>query len=95
MPLHSLPQRQSLVAQTVAFLNAQIENGEWRDWLPSERSWCALLQVSRNTLRAALAQMKTEGRIRPVHGAGNQILARQGGGPAKRRSQDVAGRLEY
>jgi DNA-binding LacI/PurR family transcriptional regulator len=89
VPTHTLPQRQSLVAQTVAFLNAQIENGEWRDWLPSERSLCDLLQVSRNTLRAALAQMKTEGRIRPVHGAGNQILARQGGA-ARRRSQDVA-----
>src|SRR5262245_2026276 len=90
VPSHSLPQRQSLVAQTVAFLNAQIENGEWRDWLPSERSLCELLQVSRNTLRAALAQMKNEGRVRPVHGAGNQILAPQAPGPARKRSHDVA-----
>lgn len=90
MPSHSLPQRQSLVAQTVAFLNAQIENGEWRDWLPSERSLCELLQVSRNTLRAALAQMKKEGRIRPVHGAGNQILAPSATAATRPRSQDVA-----
>ena len=89
MPTHSLPQRQSLVAQTVAFLNAQIENGEWRDWLPSERSLCELLQVSRNTLRAALAQMKSEGRIMPVHGAGNQILASRAAATRK-RSSDVA-----
>ncbi len=90
VPSNSLPQRQSLVAQTVAFLNAQIDAVVWRDWLPSERSLCELLQVSRNTLRAALAQMRQDGRIRPVHGAGNQIL----GGPRPKisppRSQDVA-----
>ncbi len=90
MPSQSLPQRQSLVAQTVAFLNTQIENGTWREWLPSERSLCELLQVSRNTLRAALAQMKKEGRIKPVHGAGNQILALASHGATRPRSQDVA-----
>lgn len=90
MPSHSLPQRQSLVAQTVAFLHAQIAAAVWREWLPSERSLCELLQVSRNTLRAALAQMRQEGRIKPVHGAGNQIV---GGGrtrAARPRAQDVA-----
>lgn len=72
--LQNLPQRQSLVAQTAGFLRAQIEAGEWTGWLPSERSLCDLLQVSRNTLRAALGQLHEEGRIKPVHGAGNQIL---------------------
>lgn len=90
VPSHSLPQRQSLVAQTVIFLNAQIEQGEWRDWLPSERSLCELLQVSRNTLRAALAHLKHEGRIRPVHGAGNQILVRQKPKAARALPRDVA-----
>ncbi len=90
VPSHSLPQRQSLVAQTVSFLNAQIDAGAWRDWLPSERSLCELLQVSRNTLRAALAQMRTNGRIRPVHGAGNQILPGAATRAARPRAQDVA-----
>ncbi|WP_414664321.1 substrate-binding domain-containing protein [Horticoccus sp. 23ND18S-11] len=90
MPTPSLPQRQSLVAQTVAFLHAQIEGGAWQGWLPSERSLCELLQVSRNTLRAALAQMKQEGRIRPVHGAGNEILVTRGPAVDQRRSRDVA-----
>lgn len=90
VPEHRLPQRQSLVAQTIAFLNAQIESGEWREWLPSERSLCDLLQVSRNTLRAALAQMKKEGRIRPVHGAGNQILVKSATDSDRPRSRDVA-----
>lgn len=84
--LQNLPQRQSLVAQTAGFLRAQIEAGEWSDWLPSERSLCDLLQVSRNTLRAALAQLHEEGRIKPVHGAGNQIL-----GGAKRVTKQAPG----
>jgi len=75
VPVPSLPQRQSLVGQTVACLQSGIAGGEWRDWLPSERVLCALLQVSRNTLRAALVQLRREGRIRSVHGSGNQILS--------------------
>jgi DNA-binding LacI/PurR family transcriptional regulator len=90
VPTHRLPQRQSLVAQTVTFLGVQIDQGEWREWLPSERSLCELLQVSRNTLRAALAQMKEQGRIRPVHGAGNQILITNAAPAGPRRSMDVA-----
>ena len=86
----ALPQRHSLVAQTVAILNAQMEGGEWRDWLPSERSLCELLQVSRNTLRAALEQLRKQGRVRPVHGAGNQILITPGRRTAKPRATDVA-----
>lgn len=90
MPLTHLPKRQSLVAQTIAVLDAQIAAREWRDWLPSERSLCHLLQVSRNTLRAALAQMTRDGRIRPVHGAGNQILdSRAARRPRRAGSGDV------
>ena len=93
MPSRPLPQRQSLVAQTVAFLKAQIETGEWRDWLPSERSLCRHLQVSRNTLRGALAELRKEGRVRAVHGAGNQIIVDASprvARPASVRAHDVA-----
>jgi DNA-binding transcriptional regulator YhcF (GntR family) len=88
--VQSLPQRQSLVAQTVTFLHAQIDRGEWRKWLPSERALCELLQVSRNTLRAALVQLQKQGRIRPVHGAGNQILGGKAARPVRVPSPDVA-----
>jgi DNA-binding LacI/PurR family transcriptional regulator len=90
VPPQGLPQRQSLVAQTVGFIVAQIEQGEWREWLPSERSLCEQLQVSRNTLRAALAQLKQEGRIEPLHGAGNRIVGQLPPANALRRSRDVA-----
>lgn len=85
-----LPQRNSLFSQTVNILREEIGKGTWTTWLPSERTLCSMLQVSRNTLRAGLAQMKREGVIRSVHGAGNQIVA---GAPARLphlRSQDVA-----
>ncbi|MFO1449334.1 MAG: substrate-binding domain-containing protein [Opitutaceae bacterium] len=88
--MHALPQRQSLVAQTIAYLNTQIGTGEWRDWLPSERSLCQTLQVSRNTLRAALQQMADEARIERIHGTGNKILPRPAGLPIEPRAGHVA-----
>jgi LacI family transcriptional regulator len=90
MPTPLLPQRQSLVAQTAAFLNGQIEQGEWRDWLPSERSLCQLLQVSRNTLRAALVQLAADRVIKPIHGAGNKILSKPSRRGAAQRGDHVA-----
>jgi LacI family transcriptional regulator len=72
--MQSIPRRNSLVSQTVAFLDAQIAAGQWREWLPAERTLCETLQVSRSTLRRALAQMRRDGRIRPEHGTGNRIL---------------------
>ena len=87
---HALPQRNSLVAQTVAFLRAQIDSGEWSEWLPNERLLSQHLQVSRNTLRAALVQLKSEEVIRPVHGAGNLILGKSRRGVPPLPSRDVA-----
>ncbi len=87
-----LPQRHSLVGQTVAFLDAQIAAGQWREWLPPERTLCETLQVSRSTLRRALGQMRRDGRIRSEHGAGNRILRSTGAKPARTRlrSHEVA-----
>lgn len=90
VPAPNLPQRQSLVAQTAAFLKTQLAAGEWRDWLPSERVLCELLQVSRNTLRAALGQLQAEGFIESVHGSGNRIVASAAPRPPAVRAGDVA-----
>ncbi len=72
--MFSLPRRQSLVAQTAQALRHEIGIGTWPEWLPSERSLCAMFQVSRNTLRAALAELQHEGLVRTEHGAGNRVL---------------------
>ena len=85
-----LPQRHSLVGQTVAFLDAQIAAGQWREWLPPERTLCDTLQVSRSTLRRALEQMRRDGRVRSEHGAGNRILRGTTTRGGRLRSHDVA-----
>lgn len=88
--MKSIPRRHSLVSQTAAILRDEIQRGTWRDWLPGERALCESLQVSRNTLRAALAQLKQDGVIRADHGAGNRILQRRRARKATLRSHDVA-----
>ncbi|MBI5382605.1 MAG: GntR family transcriptional regulator [Opitutae bacterium] len=72
--MQSIPQRQSLVSQTVTVLRNGIADGTWRDWLPSERALCQQLQVSRNTLRTALNQLQRAKLVRAEHGAGTRIL---------------------
>jgi DNA-binding LacI/PurR family transcriptional regulator len=81
--VQGIPQRHSLVGQTVAFLKAQTAAGRWGEWLPPERALCEQLQVSRSTLRRALAQLHREGLVRAEHGAGNRVV----GSPSRRRGQ--------
>ena len=88
--VQAIPQRNSLVSQAVAFLDAQIAAGQWREWLPPERTLCESMQVSRSTLRRALAQMRRDGRIRSEHGAGNRILLNTPARRGRLRSHDVA-----
>ena len=89
MPL--LPQRQSLVSQTVELLRREIAQGTWREWLPAERALCAMLQVSRNTLRRALAQLVRDGVLQSRHGAGTRVpAAPPPPRPPAERTRDVA-----
>ncbi len=56
-----IPQRRSLVAQTVEILRGMIQNGEWDTHLPTEAQLQERMQVGRNTVRAALEVMEKEG----------------------------------
>lgn len=49
--------------------------GEWEDLLPSERTLCTRLRISRPTLRAVLAQLEREKVISAVENKKRRILA--------------------
>ncbi len=85
----NLPQRNSLVSQTADILKSEILRGTWRDWLPGERALCEKLQISRNTLRSALKQLKRDKVIEAQHGAGNRILGRPKGRPRTKEMMTV------
>jgi len=76
-PVPGIPQRRSLISQTVAYLKRRIEENQWSDWLPGERGLCDEIQVSRNTLRAALVELKRDGVIEAIQGSGNRIIRSQ------------------
>ena len=59
-----IPQRISLIDQAAAVLRSRIGQGEWSPHLPGEMELARLLQVGRNTVRAALAVLEKEGRLR-------------------------------
>lgn len=69
-----LAQRPSLVAQAAQLLRDALAQGQWTGELPGERNLCARLGVSRPTLRAALEQLRREGRLAVEHGRPTRIL---------------------
>src|SRR5436190_19861487 len=56
-----LPNRMTLAAETAQSLRESLLEGHWRGHLPGERELCACLQVSRQTLRAALDELQRDG----------------------------------
>lgn len=74
-------QRQTLVDQVAASVEARVQAGEWRERLPSERVLCAQMSVSRATLRAALTILLGKGLLKSVPRQG--ILTRPHAGRAR------------
>lgn len=76
-PAPLLPQRLSLVTQTVQSLRQSILSGHWQKYLPGERKLCEQLQVSRDTLRAALEELQRKGWIDVSQRQRRRIKARR------------------
>ena len=68
-----IPHR-TVASQIAAQLRADLGKGTWTGWLPSERVLSRTVQASRNTVRAALEQLKADGLIAPVRGLGNRVI---------------------
>jgi len=60
-PAHLItPKRNSLIAQACEAIRQRIAERVWVDKLPGERALCQILQISRPTLRSALAILQRE-----------------------------------
>ncbi|MEY5010690.1 MAG: hypothetical protein RLZZ253_1829, partial [Verrucomicrobiota bacterium] len=64
----------SLITHTVELLRDGIGRGAWGKQLPGERELSAALQVSRPTLRAALAILEREGKITVRQGQHRRVV---------------------
>jgi len=78
---------QSIAMQVAQALRAEIKAGTWRRELPGERQLAERLQVSRKTVRKALAALRTEGVLQTESGRGSRIAA------GRRRSQPTHPRI--
>lgn len=72
--MHAIPPRPSLVTHSADFMREALRKGEWTDVLPSERTLCTRLRISRPTLRAVLALLEKEKWIGPVENRKRRIL---------------------
>jgi len=79
-PLATLPERVSLVDQTATVVRERLTRGEWSAHLPGEIELAGLLQVGRNTLRAALVMLEAEGRLKTTNGSRREIVSRRAPG---------------
>ncbi len=87
--MYTIPQRVSLVAQTVASLRQGLAAGLWHEHLPSELELCERLQVSRMTLRRALAVLEGEGLLIVTQGQRRRIGKAAPSAPPRRERRVV------
>ncbi len=71
--------RLPLYYQLKNLIEARIDSGEWKPdtQLPSERELCDEFKISRITVRQAIAELVTEGRLVRAHGRGTFVARPQ------------------
>ena len=57
------PRRVLLAEQVAQNIEQEIAAGRWREWLPSERTLQRVLNVSRQTVRAALERLQASRQV--------------------------------
>lgn len=82
-----IPKRNSLAAQSADSIRKAIEEGTWREYLPSERRLCEMLRVSRPTIRTALRLLAEGGWLEIRQGRRNRLLNRPQRSLARRPSR--------
>ncbi|YCM46572.1 GntR family transcriptional regulator [Verrucomicrobiaceae bacterium 227] len=65
--MDNLPRKHSLPEAVLKWLQGEIRSGNFESKLPSERTLCDRLHISRSTLRIAIAQLRKEGWIEVVN----------------------------
>lgn len=76
MQPHPIPQRSTLVSQTIAVLENGMREGRWTIQLPSQSELCGQLAISRTTLRIALHELRRRGHIQVSQGSPTLIVRR-------------------
>ncbi|TDU72831.1 LacI family transcriptional regulator [Prosthecobacter fusiformis] len=69
----ALPRRASRAAEAAAFLRERLLAGAWPRLLPGEMELARQLQVGRNTIRAALAQLEAENLLKTQSGRRREV----------------------
>lgn len=88
-PSAPLPRRPTLAEQVGEFLRDALRRGVWADALPGEHELSGRLQVSRMTLRAALADLTREGWIEGSQGRRRRVVRRTEGAGRPRPSHRI------
>jgi len=88
--MNAVPPRPSLVAHSADFLRETLQRGEWTEHLPSERTLCTRMRISRPTLRAVLSQLEREGVISAVTNKRRLILSVAKATAGRTRSRTIA-----
>ncbi|EIP98007.1 transcriptional regulator [Opitutaceae bacterium TAV1] len=70
-------ERARLPAEVARRIAEELRQGRWTNHLPGERKLAEMLQVSRTTLRPALAELEKQGWLRTAHGRRREVVVRR------------------